>query len=200
MGDEPYRTQRETSTKTSSQSSTSGTSPHRAAYASQRARMLFGCYRRGDANDPETYVAAIAAVLARYEPDLIREVTDPNTGIHATEKHMTFMPNVGELKVYCESLAARRDRLRNLGARRVPDPDQARIEAPKPQPGDLANVFVAETHARYSHWCEWAKSSEPRLWKYGKSSDGRPGIWIAHNALDSGPTRSIGQFAKQAAE
>src|SRR5260370_1058576 len=35
-------------------------------YATERARLLLGCYRTGDANDPATYVAAIAATLARY--------------------------------------------------------------------------------------------------------------------------------------
>jgi hypothetical protein len=36
-----------------------------ASYAAERARLLLGCYRTGDANDPETYVAAITAILSR---------------------------------------------------------------------------------------------------------------------------------------
>ena len=58
MGDEPYTTQQKTSTKTFSGAPRSSTSPHQAAYAAERARMLFGSYRRGDANDPTLYVAA----------------------------------------------------------------------------------------------------------------------------------------------
>jgi hypothetical protein len=68
-------------------------------YAAERARLLFGCYRKGEANDPETYAAAIAAVLADYQPETIRYVTDPRTGIASKT---TFMPNPGEIKKACE--------------------------------------------------------------------------------------------------
>jgi hypothetical protein len=66
--------------------------------------LLFGQYRRGDANDPETYVAAVAAVLSCYSNDTIREATDPRTGISATEKFAAFMPNPGEVKLFCDDL------------------------------------------------------------------------------------------------
>ena len=49
-------------------------------YAATRARLLFGCYRKGDANDPERYTAAITAIMAEYEPKVIQRVTDPRTG------------------------------------------------------------------------------------------------------------------------
>jgi hypothetical protein len=143
--------------------------------------MLFGCYRRGDANDPEMYVSAIAAVLACYDIDLIREVTDPRTGICTTEKFMTFMPNAGELKVYCEAVAARRERIRKLGELPRPDFTQARLSAPPPAAGDLASVFVPDGHPRYSKLVEWAKTASARMWKFGRSSDNRVGIWIAYD-------------------
>src|ERR1700730_13554767 len=123
MGDEPYTTQR----TTFSPRSTRSMSPHQAAYAAERAKVLFGSYRRGDANDPDAYVASIAAVLSMYDTDLIREVTDPRTGIMTSEKYMSFMPNAGELKVYCEGQAARRERLRRLGELPPADFSRARI-------------------------------------------------------------------------
>lgn len=182
MGDErPYTTQQKTFTKMSSPNFANSTSPHQVAYASERARMLFGCYRRGDANDPETYVATITAVLARYDSHVIREVTDPNTGIQTTEKFMTFMPNAGELKVYCEAVAARKDRIRKLGELPRPDFTQARLNAPEPAAGDLASVFVPDGHPRYSKLVEWAKTANERMWKLGRSSDNRVGIWIAYD-------------------
>jgi hypothetical protein len=146
--------------------------------------MLFGSYRRGDANDPELYVAAITSVLSQYEVELIREVTDPRTGIATTEKFMAFMPNAGELKVYCDSVAARRDRLQHLGSLPLPDPSQRRLERPKPQPGDLATVFVPAENVRYPQFVEWAKTANPRLWKFGVSSDNRQGIWISYDTWD----------------
>lgn len=159
--------------------------------------MLFGCYRRGDANDPETYVAAIAAVLARYDTDLIRDVTDPRTGIMTTEKFMTFMPNVGELKVYCDGVAARRDRIQHLGSLPAPDFSRARLPPPEPRPGDRATVHIPESHHRYASLVEWAGTADPRLWRYGKSSDGRNGIWVAFHVWSDGQAaaRSIGELA-----
>jgi hypothetical protein len=161
--------------------------------------MLFGCYRRGDANDPETYVAAITRVLSSYNADLIREVTDPLTGIQTTEKYMTFMPQSGELKVYCDSVAARRDRLRRLGSLPAPDFSRPRLEPPPPAPGDLATVFVPESHPRYPEIVAWArmKDTDPRLWQFGRSSDRRVGIWVAWNVWDDrpAPMGSIGAAA-----
>jgi hypothetical protein len=157
--------------------------------------MLFGCYRRGDANDPETYVAAISAVLSLYDAELIREVTDPRTGIQTAEKHMTFMPNAGELKVYCEAIAARRQRLQHLGS--LPKPVRTRLPAPGPRPGDKATVFVPVSHERYAKLVEWSKTADARLWRFGKSSDNRDGIWIAWDVWDDrpAPMRSIGGAA-----
>jgi hypothetical protein len=99
MGDEnPYTKLPMTSSRESPKS--------KNLFASMRAKLLFGCYRRGDANDAETYVAAITLVLAQYPDNLIAEVTDPRSGIQTCEKFAAFMPNAGELKVYCEQVAS----------------------------------------------------------------------------------------------
>ena len=62
---------------------------------------MFGCYRKGDANDPDTYVAAITATLARYPEDVIRDVTHPATGL-PTQKD--FLPTVKEVFTACEAI------------------------------------------------------------------------------------------------
>lgn len=61
---------------------------------------MFGCYRKGDANDPEVYTAAVAAILAEYDPEVIRRITDPRTGI---PRRMKFMPNPAEISEECEA-------------------------------------------------------------------------------------------------
>lgn len=183
MGDERFTTQRETS-RNSSKPSTN----QLQLYASQRAEVLFGCYRRSDANDPERYVAAVAAVLSLYDFELIREVTDPRTGIMTTEKFAAFMPNAGELRIYCEAQAARKDRLKHLGERRAPSPADRYLAAPPPLPGDLANVHIPATNVRYAGLVEWAKTAEPRLWRFGKSSAGVDGIWVALDVWDQRAT------------
>lgn len=162
--------------------------------------MLFGCYRRGDANDPDTYVAAITAVLSRYDADLIREVTDPNTGIITSEKFMTFMPNAGELKVYCDGVAARRERLKHLGSLPAPNPARAVLPPPPPRPDDKANVFVPENHHQYAEIVAIAQRENERLWRFGDSQDGRVGIWIASHLIDGkklNSMRSYSSLAKQ---
>lgn len=59
---------------------------------------MFGCYRKADANDPDIYVAAITAILAEYEPEIIRIVTDPREGIARKSK---WMPSISELDEEC---------------------------------------------------------------------------------------------------
>ena len=76
------------------------TSPHQVNYAAERAKLLFGSYRKGEANDPDTYVAAITAVLSEYTPDVVKRVTDPRLGIARKSK---FMPNLCELSEACEA-------------------------------------------------------------------------------------------------
>lgn len=72
------------------------------SYAAKRARLLFGCYRKGDANDPDTYVAAITAVLSRYSEDVIRAVTHPAKGLPIKTQ---FLPTVKEVHDACENIA-----------------------------------------------------------------------------------------------
>ena len=69
-------------------------------YAAERTSLLFGCYRKGDANDPETYTLAIAAILADYDREVITRVTDPRTGI---PRKLKFMPNPAEVAEACEA-------------------------------------------------------------------------------------------------
>lgn len=73
--------------------------------AVSRAQALFGCYRRDDAHDPETYAAAISAVLAQYPPDVVKLVTDPRTGLPSRNK---WLPNVAEVREACEAEMVRR--------------------------------------------------------------------------------------------
>lgn len=72
-----------------------------STYATDRARLLLGCYRTGDANDPDTYVAAIAATLARYSEAIITDVTHPVTGLPSKKG---WLPTVKEVFDACEEL------------------------------------------------------------------------------------------------
>ena len=103
--------------------------------AAQRTRLMLGCFRRGEANDPATFVAAITATLSRYPDAVILAVTDPATGMPARSD---WLPTVREVRDYCEDVwepireqAAREKRIaEQLAARDAPEP-------PKPTLADL---------------------------------------------------------------
>lgn len=72
--------------------------------AKRAASRLLGCYRTGDANDPETYIAAVVSILNRYPLEVIAEVTEPATGLPGKLK---WLPSIAEIREECEILAAR---------------------------------------------------------------------------------------------
>lgn len=161
--------------------------------------MLFGSYRRGDANDPDTYVAAIAAVLSSYSPEVIRESTDPRTGIAATERFAAFMPNAGELKIHCDGVAAFRDRLAR--ARELPPvvPSHMRLAAPEPAVGRHATTFVPSSHSRYPEFVAWSQAADVRYWRAGPS-DGRQGIWVCYGEFCKATGRPVREPTDQRRE
>ncbi len=73
--------------------------------------MLFGCYRKTDANDPEVLAAAIAATLAEFPMDVVEYVTDPRTGLPATSK---WIPSVFEVREACEKRVEYTDNVKKL--------------------------------------------------------------------------------------
>jgi hypothetical protein len=148
-------------------------------YAVQRAKLLFGSYRRSDATDPETYVLAISAVLACYDAELIRQVTDPTTGICTREKFRAFLPNAGELKAHCDDRAAHMAHVRELAA--LPRPDLRRLPAPPkgpPAPGSRANGRVPSEAPQYAAMCERAKTADPADWRWYDGGIMVAGYWL----------------------
>jgi hypothetical protein len=63
-----------------------------------RAKILLGCFRTGEANDPDTYVAAIAAILSRYPQEVMTSVTHPATGLPSKK---SWLPTVKEVVDAC---------------------------------------------------------------------------------------------------
>jgi hypothetical protein len=57
-----------------------------------------------------------------------------------------------------------------------------------PIPGNplspIVAIFVPPTHGRYASLCKAAETGNPRFYRYGKSSDGRDGIWVAWDLFD----------------
>lgn len=80
----------------------------KATLAIERATLMYGCYRKDDACDPQTFLDAAAAILADYPDDVIIVVTDPRSGLPGKIK---WPPQPQEVKQACETIEApRRDR------------------------------------------------------------------------------------------
>ena len=67
--------------------------------AEEFASILYGCYRRTDADSPEIFLSAAVAVLAGYPEAIVRAVCDPRSGLPEKSK---FPPNIYELTQACD--------------------------------------------------------------------------------------------------
>jgi hypothetical protein len=68
--------------------------------AVKQTEKMMGCYRKGEAEDPEAYVAAVATVLASYPEDVVRRVTHP---LHGLPGKIQWLPSVKEIRDACEA-------------------------------------------------------------------------------------------------
>lgn len=146
----------------------------------ERATMLLGCYRRDEANNPEVYIAAVAAVLSEFQPDVIEYVTDPRTGLPRTSK---WPPNPAEVAEACE---ARRRYLDAISSGWKYQPAKPIAYGRK---RTTANVLVRREAPQYAAMLELAQKAPEHEWCH--DAEGR-GIWVSRNWL---PTmRAVGRF------
>lgn len=82
-----------------SQPQSTVSSPTLKLEAARCAKILLGCYRTGDANDPEVYVQSAISVLGEYPIEVMRSVCDPRFGLPAKSK---WLPTMFEIKEACE--------------------------------------------------------------------------------------------------
>lgn len=118
----------------------------RAGYATERARTLFGCYRKGEAHDPDTYVAAIAAVLAEYPEETIWTVTDPRAGLPSK---VGWLPTVKEVRDACDDhYGPTRRALELEAAERRQLEERKTLAIPDGRPRKTYEELVADCQAR----------------------------------------------------
>ena len=127
-------------------------------------------------------MTSLGAVLEQFPDEVIVYVTDPRTGIQRRSK---WPPTISEVVEACEQHQEYLARMRNKP--RTVKLDQLSPPSFKDRPqGSLAQVFVPEGHTRYAGLVEWTKTADPVWWKFGKSSDGRQGLWVSYSAWESG--------------
>ena len=150
--------------------------------AARATAQLIGCYPSGKPSDPETYIAAIAAVLAEYPQEIVEQVTSPSTGL---ARHLKFLPSVAEVSDACETaMQPYRLRWRDEFRRR-----EREIE----RQNDLMNAPDAETEKRIARGL--AKLSMD-LAKVGDPSHGGSGTL----AVSSHTRRVIDDLARRKSE
>lgn len=60
---------------------------------------MLDCWRTGSANSTDTYLTAVAAILARYPDQVIYDVTSPTDGLPV---QLTWMPSLKEVRDACD--------------------------------------------------------------------------------------------------
>lgn len=89
---------------TKPQSATNESTFDRPSWITQRARKVFGSYRKDDFADPDVFLISLGVILEKYPNAVIHEATEPSTGI---QSHSKFPPSIAEVKEYCEELKRR---------------------------------------------------------------------------------------------
>jgi hypothetical protein len=146
---------------------------------------MFGCYRKGDANDPDIYCAAVAAVLSRYSPAVVVYVTDPRTGLPGVVK---WLPAVAEVKEACIERESYLNRLADF-ERRFANREVVKVTAlpgAKKQPGHRANVRILKASPQYARLLEWTKTADLADWKIDTEAE----LWVSLDAIHSQPARA----------
>lgn len=101
---DPSKTLQGISTTASSTESPTSNARCPMQQATKAAQILLGCYRKGDAADPDTYAAAVAATLALFPTRVVLEVASPTKGLPSRLK---FLPAVAEVRDACEAILMR---------------------------------------------------------------------------------------------
>ena len=156
--------------------------------AAAKAKQILGFYDSIPAADQKAFTAGFVEMLSIYPRAVLERASSPSRGLAAYVSY----PNLAKFRELLDEWHAdhvddmrRRGMLRQERAdslRLIPPPDR---NAPRAQ-GDLANIHIYDSHPRYGTLVEWSKTVDIRFWKFGKSSDGRDGIWIPLNVWQDG--------------
>ena len=129
---------------------------------------------------------SLGAVLEEFPDEVVVYVTDPRTGIQRRSK---WPPTISEVIEACEEhqeFLTKQRAPRRVAMGRPPTPLLRDMPA-----GHLGKVFVPDSHQRYAGLVDWAATAEPVYWRYGKSNDGRIGIWVPFGIWLKTPAKVI---------
>jgi hypothetical protein len=151
-------------------------SPLDPAYCQMKAQAICGCYRRDEAQNPETFAAALAIILADYPKDIVDYACDPRTGVITA--FPMGLPNIGQIKQFLDDTQNRQARMQHYAA--LPKPQPRALPARQAGPGDWANVLVHLGAPQYRRMLKATETSDVRKWKHDEQ--GR-GLWVSYDML-----------------
>lgn len=170
------------------------------AFYQAKAKAICGCYRRDEAQDPETFAAALAVVLADYPASIVEFAADPRTGV--ITKFPMGLPNIGQIKQFLDDAHNRQALLMHYST--LP---KARPRAIAPPQKAQPNLFVPDTASRYQAMLKrHEKDSAGCSWRGSHQCiDGvtRNGLWVPLNWWDDPKTidsDTLAEVARRAFE
>jgi hypothetical protein len=139
--------------------------------------MILSAYRRDDFADPTGYVVQAGRVLENYSDAIIREATEPSTGIQSLCR---FPPSIKELSDMLKELTDRAVRIAELGRHKL------QPSTPRPPRQNFWSVLVHADAPQYQRLVDRAATGkeDPREWMMDPK--GR-GIWVSFKWLDGQP-------------
>jgi hypothetical protein len=160
-------------------------SSERLAMSAKYAKLLLGCYRIGDANDPEIYTAAVMAVLAEHPEDIMRAVVDPRAGLPARSQ---WLPTVKEVRDACAAATPRQSFTAEWDQRaKAQLAERAAIEAAKgfvspPKDTGRAVVLVPASNPLYAAMVARSQDNgvDRREFRHDRV---RGGLWVVESWL-----------------
>lgn len=148
-----------------------------------KAKAICGCYRRDEAQDPETFAAALAAVLSDYPAAIVEYAADPRTGV--IKAFPMGLPSVGQVGQFLDEMQARQERINRYASL----PKQRRVVRDRPAMAE-PNLFVPDTAHRYAAMLKMhEKDHDGRSRKGSKTcADGilRHGLFVPVNWYEDG--------------
>lgn len=106
---------------------------------------MLGCYRTGDANDPEVYITGVLAVLSCYDLDVVDQVVHPMSGLPGRVK---WLPTIAEVKSACEEIQGPWRRAQEWHERTRLQLAERKQQESLPPPKQSYEDFKAEMAAR----------------------------------------------------
>lgn len=130
-------------------------------------RQMLKASRRGDVQDTEAHLTSLAAVLAEYDEDIIRTVTDPRTGWPSENRpEAAFYPSIYNLRKLCDrhalQKAAAYEREQRIARQLREREDGERLRAEQVASGEHDRIVAGFTELQERFRPEVVQAAEER--------------------------------------